>query len=330
MKCKRILSVSLAAALLLMNAPSSALAAENIKPQQAEEASVSRVLPKEDFEAAEPAAKAVPVSGAAAEFTPSSADPYTLTADDVNLAQCREDDGDSNTPFIDAVMITGYKDIDLSDDRYTNIVIPETLPFEKPVLDDDGREKKDDEGKVITETVVMPVIKAYRLNHANLEKLTVSKNLVYLDSFEGCSKLSEIVIPDDSQLENFGANTFSSNSASVTPKRPAINVPTLPRIPSLILSESCVMNWLATIKLRRNFLASDKIDSKLSVEKFWNSSTNRQKSLRSSSGVSTRLIAAVWNFITKIIPSSFEFNSPILPFDRFTSKIFLLSIMSRN
>lgn len=219
MKCKRILSVSLAAALLLMNAPSSALAAENIKPQQAEEASVSRVLPKEDFEAAEPAAKAVPVSGAAAEFTPSSADPYTLTADDVNLAQCREDDGDSNTPFIDAVMITGYKDIDLSDDRYTNIVIPETLPFEKPVLDDDGREKKDDEGKVITETVVMPVIKAYRLNHANLEKLTVSKNLVYLDSFEGCSKLSEIVIPDDSQLENFGTKTFAGTAVT------QINIP---------------------------------------------------------------------------------------------------------
>ncbi|MNH08287.1 hypothetical protein D3C79_676990 [compost metagenome] len=34
--------------------------------------------------------------------------------------------------------------------------------------------------------------------------------------------------------------------------------------------------------------------------------------------------------MTKIIPSSCEFSSPVRPFERFTSKIFLLSIISRR
>ena len=60
-------------------------------------------------------------------------------------------------------------------------------------------------------------------------------------------------------------------------------VPQLPKIASLIFSFNCVINWFATIRLRRYFLASDRIDSKLSVAKFWNSSTNRQKSFLCSS-----------------------------------------------
>ena len=45
--------------------------------------------------------------------------------------------------------------------------------------------------------------------------------------------------------------------------------------------------------------------------------------------MSARAIAATWNFITKIIPISFELSSPIFPLDKLTSKILLLSIMSR-
>ena len=83
------------------------------------------------------------------------------------------------------------------------------------------------------------------------------------------------------------------------------------------------------MRFKRNLRASDRIDSNDSVEKFWNSSTKRQKSLRSFSGIFTRLMAAVWNFITKIIPRSFELSSPSLPFERFTSKIFWSSITWR-
>ena len=126
-----------------------------------------------------------------------------------------------------------------------------------------------------------------------------------------------------------GVKAFTMRSASVTPTRPQIIVPTLPRSASLILSVSWVINWLATIRFRRYLRASDRIDSKLSVAKFWNSSTYRQKSWRSLSGISWRLIAACWNFMTKIMPKRLALMSPRRPLDRFTRKIFLLSMISR-
>ena len=110
--------------------------------------------------------------------------------------------------------------------------------------------------------------------------------------------------------------------------RPVIVVPTLPKIASRKLSCSCVINWLPSTKLNRYLRASLRIVSKLSVAKFWNSSTYNVKSLRSSSGIFARAIAAAWNFITKIIPRSFEFKSPIFPFDKFASKILRLFIIS--
>ena len=71
-----------------------------------------------------------------------------------------------------------------------------------------------------------------------------------------------------SSTSNVGWNFFTISSASVTPIRPDITVPTLPIIASRILSVNCVMNWFPMIKLKRYFLASDMIDSKLSVAKF--------------------------------------------------------------
>ena len=96
----------------------------------------------------------------AAAPAPTTAEPYTLTIDDVNVVQCREDDGDSGSPLIDALWIQGINgDVDFNDAKYKNIVIPETLPFEVPDLDEDGKEQKDEAGNVIMKTVEMPVIK---------------------------------------------------------------------------------------------------------------------------------------------------------------------------
>ena len=117
-------------------------------------------------------------------------------------------------------------------------------------------------------------------------------------------------------------------SASSIPIRPTILFGTFPKIAPLIESFNCVVNWFAKIKFNRYFRASERIDSKESVAKFWNSSTNRQKSLRWSSGMSARPIAAAWNFITKTIPRSFAAASPNLPLERLTSKILLPSITS--
>ena len=104
----------------------------------------------------------------------------------------------------------------------------------------------------------------------------------------------------------------------------------LPRMASRIWSVSWVINWLARIRLKRYLRASDRMVAKLSVAKFWNSSTYKLKSWRSDSGMSARPMAAALNFITKIIPRSCELSSPTLPFERLTSKIFLLSMISRR
>ncbi|MBR3629115.1 MAG: leucine-rich repeat protein, partial [Oscillospiraceae bacterium] len=153
----------------------------------------------------------------AAAPAPTTAEPYTLTIDDVNVVQCREDDGDSVSPLIDALWIQGINgDVDFNDAKYKNIVIPDTMPFDKPVLDDEGNEQRDEEGNVITETVDMPVIKAYlnpgEFGRSNLEKVTVSKNVRVLGDFSGCENLSEIVIPEDSALEAFSTDGFSKTA----------------------------------------------------------------------------------------------------------------------
>ena len=154
--------------------------------------------------------------GVTVSAAPTAASPYTLTTEDVDVTRCREDDNDSNTPYIDAVQITWKGSVDRSLPQYKNIVIPDTLPFDKPVLDEEGNEKHDSEGNVITETVNMPVIKAF-LNpgeaaHSNLEKVTVSKNVRFLGDFAGCENLGEVVIPENSALEAFGADTFSKTA----------------------------------------------------------------------------------------------------------------------
>ena len=211
MKRKKIISASLAVLCLLVNTVSPAFAAEISEREvnEAGRASVGNILPESD---AQTAKKDIPVSTI---VKTTSAEPYTLTADDVHIERCRENDNDSGTPYIDAVKIVGWK-ADAGLPQYKNIVIPETLPFDKPVLNDDGKETLDDEGKVITETVEMPVIKAY-LNpgdaHANLEKVTFSKNLRFLsDGFENCENLSEAVIPQDSALEEFCTNAFANTA----------------------------------------------------------------------------------------------------------------------
>jgi len=189
MKGKKFLSISIAAALLLMNTASPAFAIENTK-----DVSVIRALPATDIQTSKSA------SSVKAAVTSTAAEPYTLTADDVNVERCREDEQNSDSPYIDAVKIVGWK-ADASLPQYKNIVIPETLPFDVPEVDKDGN--------VITKKVEMPVIMAF-LNpgesyRSNLEKVTFSKNLRFLvDGFYGCENLSEVVIPEDSDLEELG------------------------------------------------------------------------------------------------------------------------------
>ena len=187
MKGKMFFSIFIVFACLLMGVPSPAWAAENV-----------------------PAGKAIEAKA------PTAAEPYTLTAEDVNVDRCRENDRDSNTPFIDAVSISWKGGIDLSQPKYKNIVIPDTLPFDKPVLDEEGKEQRDEKDNVITVTVNMPVIKAFlnpgEFGRGNLEKVTVSKNVQILGDFSGCERLSEVVIPEDSAVEAFSADAFSQTA----------------------------------------------------------------------------------------------------------------------
>lgn len=210
MKGKRILSISIAAALLLMNTASPAFAVENVK-EEAGKSSVSKALYPEVIQTAKNDSKAK------TNVSTTAAQPYTLTADDVNLERCRENDNDSNTPYIDAVRIVGLKG-DASLEKYKNIVIPETLPFDKPVLDDKGHEKHDNNGNVITEKVEMSVIKWYASfeNNSNLEKVTLPKKLRAIGAkcFANCQNLSEVVVPEDSDLEEIGLGAFYKTAIS--------------------------------------------------------------------------------------------------------------------
>ena len=211
MKGKKILSISIATACLLMNTPLSVFAVGNTGANEVRFTDTSSAA---DIQVAVsvPQTAAIPAVKAAA-VTPTTAEPYTLTAEDVDVTRCREDDNDSNTPYMDAVQISWRGVTDLSQPQYKNIVIPDTLPFDKPVLDDEGKEQKDEDGNVITETVEMPVIKAYlgygEFSRSNLEKVTVSKNVKVLGDFKDCENLSEVVIPEDSALEAFSADAFS-------------------------------------------------------------------------------------------------------------------------
>lgn len=213
MKGKRFLSISIAAACLLMSIPAPAFAVENAPAEQDNAVSVSTAV---DTRAAEPAVPAAPraaVRPAAVEKT--TAEPYTLTLDDVQVIRCREDDSTSDSPYIDALAIWGLKDgVDFSDAKYKNIVIPETLPYDVPELDEEGNAKLDENGNAIIKTVEMPVIKfGIDLNQAqrdNIEKLTVSKNLVaFTHDLADCTNLTEVVIPEDAALESFYSGGYS-------------------------------------------------------------------------------------------------------------------------
>ena len=213
MKGKKILSISIATACLLMNTPLSVFAVGNTGVNEVRFTATSSAA---DIQVAVsvPQTAAIPAVKAAAP-APTTAEPYTLTIDDVNVVQCREDDGDSGSPLIDALWIQGINgDVDFNDAKYKNIVIPETLPFEVPDLDEDGKEQKDEAGNVIMKTVEMPVIKfGIDFNQTprdNIEKLTVSKNLIaFTSDFAGCKNLSEIVIPEDAALESFYGGGYS-------------------------------------------------------------------------------------------------------------------------
>ena len=195
MKKNRLLSITIAAACFLMNAPVSAFAVGSAK--NAESNAVSTVQ----------AAESAPAT---------SAEPYILTAEDVDVYRCREDDNDSNTPFIDAVSISWKGGTDRSLPKYRNIVIPDTLPFAKPVLDEEGHQLRDEEDNPVTETVEMPVIKAYlnpgEFGRSNLEKVSVSKNIRELGDFADCRCLREVVIPEDAALTAFSAGTFANTA----------------------------------------------------------------------------------------------------------------------
>ena len=213
MKGKKIISISIATACLLMNTPLSVFAVGNTGANEVRFTDTSSAA---DIQVAVsvPQTAAIPAVKAAAP-APTTAEPYTLTIDDVNVVQCREDDGDSGSPLIDALWIQGINgDVDFNDAKYKNIVIPETLPFEVPDLDEDGKEQKDEAGNVIMKTVEMPVIKfGIDFNQTprdNIEKLTVSKNLIaFTSDFAGCKNLSEIVIPEDAALESFYGGGYS-------------------------------------------------------------------------------------------------------------------------
>ena len=88
------------------------------------------------------------------------------------------------------------------------------------------------------------------------------------------------------------------------------------------------MYWFVIVRFSLNLRASERILAKLSVAKFWNSSTYRKKSSLSSSGISTLCIAAACNRVIIIPPSNDAFSSPIFPCARFINSIFLLSMIS--
>lgn len=130
MKGKKILSISIATACLLMNTPLSVFAVGNTGANEVRFTDTSSAA---DIQVAVsvPQTAAIPAVKAAA-VTPTTAEPYTLTAEDVDVTRCREDDNDSNTPYMDAVQISWRGVTDLSQPQYKNIVIPDTLPFDKP------------------------------------------------------------------------------------------------------------------------------------------------------------------------------------------------------
>ena len=211
MKGKRIFSLLLATVCLLANTAAPALAAESIK-EEVNEKNVNRTVLSESVQPAFSAASEVKIP-----VKSTAADPYTLTINDVNVERCHEDPKISDSPFIDAVQIVGFRN-GFDTNKLKNLVIPETLPFDKPVLDSEGNEQHDDQGNVITESVEMPVIKWYISLEGNgeIEKVTLSKNLQVIGgkSFCNCQSLTEVVVPQDSELEEIGLGAFSQTAIS--------------------------------------------------------------------------------------------------------------------
>ena len=62
-------------------------------------------------------------------------------------------------------------------------------------------------------------------------------------------------------------------AASFAPTRNTTSVPALPNTASRSVSGSWEMCWFAATRLKRHLRLSERIEAKLSVAKFWNSST---------------------------------------------------------
>ena len=86
--------------------------------------------------------------------------------------------------------------------------------------------------------------------------------------------------------------------------------------------------WVATAKIRLNFLVSARMDSK-SPMKFCASSAKRRCGTRSDSEISLRDNAASFSCITLSDPKSMALSAPIAPFARSQSN-FRSSIASRK
>gem|GEM_PF-1097634 len=94
---------------------------------------------------------------------------------------------------------------------------------------------------------------------------------------------------------------------------------------------NCHVYWWAIIIPRRYLRASDRIDSMLSVMKFWNSSIYRKKSvLWLLSSISCLLIAAICILDTRISQSRLAFTSQRTHFDRLIRRILPFCIISNT
>jgi len=101
--------------------------------------------------------------------------------------------------------------------------------------------------------------------------------------------------------------------------------------PSLPRSRLCSKLVTATTKLKiGTYGASDKMVANESVESSGLVGVQGKAGGRPVAYLVARLIAAAWNLLTKTTPSNLEFNSPVRPLLKLTSRILPLSMISHK
>ena len=209
MKGKKIFSTTIAAAFLLMNVPMNTFAIESVKSGGSFEVISAEAVPTPTLAVSTPTLKTAEAPA------PTTAEPYVLSVDDRLRYDFRTVDGKQ----IDEVSIWGFWDRSFLD-NCENITIPDTIPVERPVYDEDGRQKTDSEtGEPLTETVDIPVTmidSGLFEGCTNLRKVTLGKNIKDIGAgvFRDCVNLTEIVYPEGCHIESFASTSFINTAIS--------------------------------------------------------------------------------------------------------------------